>query len=43
MQSPLMQGLMSTYLEQSKSAFMQMQEQMHKGTEQVFGAFGIKR
>jgi polyhydroxyalkanoate synthesis repressor PhaR len=43
MQSPMMQGLMSTYLEQSQKAFLQMQDQMHKSTEQMFGAFGIKR
>ena len=43
MQSPLLQGLMSTYMEQSKIAFVQFQDQMQKSTEQVFGAFGIKR
>ncbi len=30
-QAPLMQGLMGSYLEQSKNLFMQMQEQMTKG------------
>jgi polyhydroxyalkanoate synthesis repressor PhaR len=43
MQSPMMQGLMSTYMEQSKKAFVQMQKQMHESTEQVFGAFNLKR
>ena len=30
-QAPLMQGLMGSYLEQSKNLFVQMQEQMQKG------------
>ena len=30
-QAPLMQGLMGSYLEQSKNLFVQMQEQMSKG------------
>ena len=42
-QSPMLQGLMGTYVEQSKNIFLQMQEQMQKNTEQVLGAFGIKR
>jgi len=43
MQTPMLQGLMGTYVEQSKNAFLQLQEQMQKNTEQVLGAFGIKR
>jgi polyhydroxyalkanoate synthesis repressor PhaR len=43
MQSPMLQGLMVNYVEQSKNVFVQMQEQMQKNTEQVLGAFGIKR
>lgn len=43
MQSPMLQGLMGNYVEQSKNVFLQMQDQMHKNTEQVMGAFGIKR
>ena len=43
MQSPLMQGMMGTYLEQSKNMFLQMQDQMTKQTEQMWGAFGLKR
>ncbi|MFM2111845.1 MAG: polyhydroxyalkanoate synthesis repressor PhaR [Pseudomonadota bacterium] len=43
MQSTMMQGLMSTYLEQSKKTFIEMQDTMQKSTEQVFGALGIKR
>lgn len=43
MQTPMLQGLMGNYVEQSKKVFLQMQEQMQKSTEQVLGAFGIKR
>ena len=43
MQSPLMQGVMGNYLEQSKNMFLQMQEQMSRQTEQMWGAFGLKR
>ena len=43
LQSPLMQGLMGKYLEQSKTLFMQMQQQMIQQTEQALTAFGIKR
>lgn len=42
-QSPMLQGLMGNYVEQSTSIFHQMQDQMQKNTEQVLGAFGIKR
>ena len=43
LQSPMLQGLMGNYVEQSKNVFMQFQEQMQKNTEQVLGAFGLKR
>lgn len=43
LQSPMINNLMGDYVEQSKSVFMQMQEQMQKSTEQVLGAFGLKR
>ncbi|MBU1360734.1 MAG: polyhydroxyalkanoate synthesis repressor PhaR [Gammaproteobacteria bacterium] len=43
LQSPVLQGMMGSYVEQSKGMFLQMQEQMKKNTEQVLGAFGIKR
>jgi polyhydroxyalkanoate synthesis repressor PhaR len=43
MQSPLMQGVMGNYLEQSKNMFLQLQDQMNRQTEQVLGAFGLKR
>ncbi len=42
-QSPMMKGMMGNYVEQSKSAFTQMQEQMQKQSEQMLGAFGLKR
>lgn len=43
MQPPVLQGLMGGNLDQSKSVFEQMQEQMQKQTGQMLGAFGIKR
>ena len=42
-QSPMMEGMMGNYMEQSKTLFTQMQEQMQKQTEQMLGAFGLKR
>jgi polyhydroxyalkanoate synthesis regulator protein len=42
-QSPMMQGMMGNYVEQSKSVFTQMQEQMQKQSEQMLSAFGLKR
>ena len=39
MQNPMMQG----YVEQSRKMFDTMQEQMAKQTEQMLGAFGVKR
>ena len=35
MQAPMMQGMMSNYIEQSKNLFVQMQEQMQNGQEHV--------
>ena len=43
MQNPMLQGMMGNYVEQSKTMFDKMQEQMAKQTEQMLGAFGIKR
>jgi polyhydroxyalkanoate synthesis repressor PhaR len=43
LQSPLMQGLMGKYLEQSKTLFMQMQQQVLEQAGQALAAFGIKR
>jgi len=42
MPNPL-QGVMGNYAEQSKAMFEKMQEQMQKNTEQMLGAFGIKK
>ncbi|MEK9803082.1 MAG: polyhydroxyalkanoate synthesis repressor PhaR [Curvibacter sp.] len=43
MQAPLMQGLVSQNLEQSKNLYLQMQEQMQKQTEQMLETLGLKR
>ena len=42
-QSPMMQGMMGSYVEQSKDVFTQMQEQMQKQSEQMMSALGLKR
>jgi polyhydroxyalkanoate synthesis repressor PhaR len=42
-QNPMMQGLMGSYAEQSQAILEKMQEQMQKQTEQIFGAFVVKR
>ena len=42
LQNPL-QGMMGNYAEQSKNMFEKMQEQVQKNTEQMLGAFGIKK
>jgi polyhydroxyalkanoate synthesis repressor PhaR len=39
MQGPAVQGLMAHYLEQSASAFVELQEQLHRQTRSLFGAF----
>ena len=38
-QGPMMQGMMSNYIDQSKSLFVQMQEQMQSQTKNMFGTF----
>lgn len=38
-QGPMMQGMMGNYIEQSKTMFMQMQEQMQSQTKNMFGVF----
>ncbi len=43
LQNPMMQGMMGAYLEQSKNLFESMQDQVNKQTEQMLGAFGLKR
>lgn len=40
-QGPMMQGMMSNYIEQSKSLFLQMQEQMQSQTKNMFGNFNF--
>jgi polyhydroxyalkanoate synthesis repressor PhaR len=42
LQSPLMQNMVGGYAENSRNAFLKMQEQMQKQTEQIMGAFGLK-
>lgn len=45
MQSPVVQGMMGSYLEQSKTGmnqFAALQEQMQKQTEQMLSVFGLK-
>ena len=39
MQGPAIQGLMSSYLEQSANAFLEMQQQLQKQTRNLFGTF----
>ena len=39
MQGPAIQGLMTRYLEQSASAFMDMQQQLQQQTRNLFGSF----
>ena len=43
LQSPVLKGMMGNYVEQSQAMLTQMQEQMQKQTEQMLGAFGLKR
>lgn len=38
-QGPMMQGMMSNYIDQSKSLFVQMQEQMQSQTKNIFTTF----
>ena len=38
-QGPMMQGMMNNYIDQSKSLFVQMQEQMESQTKSMFGSF----
>ncbi len=38
-QGPMMQGMMTNYIDQSKNLFIQMQEQMQNQTKHMFGAF----
>src|SRR3954470_18880331 len=38
-QGPMMQGMMSNYIDQSKNLFVQMQEKMQSQTTNMFGTF----
>jgi polyhydroxyalkanoate synthesis repressor PhaR len=38
-QGPMMQGMMNSYIDQSKNLFIQMQEQMQSQSKAMFGAF----
>jgi polyhydroxyalkanoate synthesis repressor PhaR len=38
-QGPMMQGMMNSYIDQSKNLFIQMQEQMQSQSKSLFGAF----
>src|SRR6266850_6558140 len=38
-QGPAMQSLISTYMEQSRNVFLQMQEQLHNQTRNMFSGF----
>lgn len=39
MQAPMMQGMMTNYIEQSKNLFVQMQEQMQSQAKSMFSTF----
>jgi polyhydroxyalkanoate synthesis regulator protein len=39
MQAPMMQGMMTSYIEQSKNMFVQMQEQMQSQAKTMFNTF----
>ncbi|AME24820.1 MAG: polyhydroxyalkanoate synthesis repressor PhaR [Pseudomonadota bacterium] len=39
MQAPMMQGMMTSYIEQSKNMFVQMQEQMQSQAKSMFSTF----
>lgn len=41
--NPVMQSLMGNYLEQSKTAFEQVQDQMQRNSEQMLNAMGFRR
>jgi polyhydroxyalkanoate synthesis repressor PhaR len=38
-QGPMMQGMMNNYVDQSKSLFVQLQEQMENQSKSIFGTF----
>ncbi len=42
-QTPVMQGMVGNYMDQSSVAFAKMQEQMNKNSEAMLAALGLKR
>jgi polyhydroxyalkanoate synthesis regulator protein len=40
-QAPMMQTLMSNYIDQSKKVFMQMEEQMQNNAKSMLSSFGL--
>jgi polyhydroxyalkanoate synthesis repressor PhaR len=42
MQAPMMQGMMTSYIEQSKNMFVQLQEQMQNQAKTMFSSFQFK-
>ena len=42
-QTPVMQGMVGNYMDQSSAAFTKMQEQMNKNSEAMLAALGLKR
>ena len=43
MQAPMMQGMMTSYIEQSKNMFVQMQEQMQNQAKSMFSSFTFNK
>ena len=43
MQAPMMQGMMTSYIEQSKNMFVQMQEQMQNQAKTMFSSFTFNK
>jgi polyhydroxyalkanoate synthesis regulator protein len=43
MQAPMMQGMMTSYIEQSKNMFVQLQEQMQNQAKTMFSSFQFNK
>ena len=43
MQAPMMQGMMTSYIEQSKNMFVQLQEQMQNQAKSMFSTFPFNK
>ncbi|MFT4191001.1 MAG: polyhydroxyalkanoate synthesis repressor PhaR [Comamonas sp.] len=41
--TPMMKDMLDNYVAQSRSVYLQMQEQLQRQTDQFMGAFGMKR